>query len=387
LRRKMKMNKMLIHAIIGCFLASTALGFGTGLTKPSKTPTSLVNPCNPDNIPKQPIWTALADLECDSTDGTAAEGPTRVQAGADVTVGTTGTLEAALQPIEDFDAADMCPVNIHWHLGAEHRNEGTFSLNAQQNIEAWEAATGRTVEWEPQPVEGGKRVLEYNQHAAPAQIPQAGHFCETDYASPYFNTEYDWQYCENMHVGLTYEIHWPHSNLGMCDSEWQMQTHFMNGVLCKANQAKMSPADAWAAVFESHTAKIGVQSQVFTIFNSDAGAEYDHITTDESTWDPLMGWSIKGNEAANDIAVYQGSTTGQQNGNEDCRGTGGMVTWQVHRACNSMSAQKFDMMCKAMLEQTNDMSSDIHPHNARQTIDIATQTNVEMAPGASQPAP
>ena len=27
--------------------------------------------------------------------------------------------------------------------------------------------------------------------------------------------------------------------------------------------------------------------------------------------------------------TWQGSTTAQKNGNEDCSGTGGMVTWQV----------------------------------------------------------
>ena len=42
-------------------------------------------------------------------------------------------------------------------------------------------------------------------------------------------------------AGLTYEIHWPHSNLGACGTEWQYQTHFMDGA---------RPALRCARVFE-----------------------------------------------------------------------------------------------------------------------------------------
>ena len=47
--------------------------------------------------------------------------------------------------------------------------------------------------------------------------------------------DYDWKYCSGMHVGYTYELHWPHSSHGMCPTagdahpKWQYQSHFMDG--------------------------------------------------------------------------------------------------------------------------------------------------------------
>ena len=47
--------------------------------------------------------------------------------------------------------------------------------------------------------------------------------------------DYDWKYCSGMHVGYTYELHWPHSNMGDCPTaanpwpKWQYQSHFMDG--------------------------------------------------------------------------------------------------------------------------------------------------------------
>lgn len=94
----------------------------------------------------------------------------------------------------------------------------------------------------------------------------------------------------------------------------------------------------------------------------------------------LAGWNT---ELAQDIAVYQGSTTGQKNGDETCRGTGGMVTWQVDRGCHKISAKSFDKMCKAMLQQKDDMKGDVVPHNARITTGDFITTDVPMAEGVT----
>ncbi|MFT7625616.1 MAG: hypothetical protein ACI9WU_004807 [Myxococcota bacterium] len=306
-----------------------------------------MNPCNPDGLDqlstppeKPPIWAALTDLAC-------TDDAVRVQAAADVTVGSVGELTATLQPIMvPFSEVDsMCPVNVHWHLGAEHKNTGTYDIPGE--------------DW-----------LQDNapNHQADTHV-DPGNFCHGfDAMDPMFTTPYEFEHCsEHMKVGYTYEIHWPHSNLGMCDTEWQYQSHFMNGVLCKANESGLSPADALDGVFKTQTTKIGVQAQVFTIVND---ANYDY-----SDWEAIGGWNT---DLAEDVAIYQGSTTGQQDGNNDCRGTGGMVTWQVDRGCHLISAAAFDELCKVMNEQRVDMSKDTHAHNARQTTAPAITTDQPM---------
>merc|ERR1719343_1958335 len=50
------------------------------------------------------------------------------QSGADVTAGYTGTMAASANPItEPYYKTALCPVNVHWHLGAEHRSAGEQS--------------------------------------------------------------------------------------------------------------------------------------------------------------------------------------------------------------------------------------------------------------------
>ena len=111
---------------------------------------------------------------------------------------------------------------------------------------------------------------------------------------------------------MSYKVHWPNSNLGICGSEWQYQSHFMNDVLCQANEAGLSPADAVAFVFDSKSTKLGLQGQVFPIVNDPA--------CDYPDWDALKGWNTA---LAKDVAIYQGSTTGLKDGNEVCTSTGG----------------------------------------------------------------
>jgi len=325
------------------------------------------NPCtagaNADGKPA--IWAALANVECGGQDLAKSGGG--VQSGADVTVGSNGTMTAGLEPITaPYGTQGMCPVNVHWHLGAEHKNTGTFDQPPPANLDA-------------------------NTRRRLASTNEAGHWCPAiDGAAQGINMadDYAWEHCSDMHVGYTYELHWPHSNFGMCGSEWQYQSHFMDGVLCQGNAmiadtaAKglvagqagfLDIAGAVGAVFSgatdygSRTAKLGVHAQVFTLTN-DAAHDYPE-------WDMMSGFNT---ELAEDVAIYQGSTTGQKNGNEDCRATGGMVTWQVDRGCHKISARAMDYLCKQMKEQADDMSSDTHPHNARETTAAAITTDIPM---------
>ena len=104
-----------------------------------------------------------------------------------------------------------CPVNVHWHLGAEHKNVGTFDQPPPANLDA-----------------NTRRRLA-------SEGNEAGHWCPAPADDINIVDDYAWEHCSGMHVGYTYELHWPHSNVGMCPSlgdaspKWQYQSHFMDG--------------------------------------------------------------------------------------------------------------------------------------------------------------
>ena len=83
------------------YLLSSPLGFAS--TPKGPVENMKTNPCTAGADPatgKPPIWTALANTEC---------GGAKVQAGADVTVGSEGTLTAGLQPITaSYQSQGMC---------------------------------------------------------------------------------------------------------------------------------------------------------------------------------------------------------------------------------------------------------------------------------------
>ena len=147
-----------------------------------------------------------------------------------------------------------------------------------------------------------------------------------------------------MHVGQTYEVHWPHSAAGMCNTPWQYQTPFYDGVFCQDG------------VLTDTAQQIGVQAQVFTIVN------------DETYYKPdlFRGMIVEGDFGA-DMAMYTGSTTGTSRDNEICSQFA-PITWQVDRKCHLISASSFDDMCAAMKAQPDDMSDDLHAHGSRELV-------------------
>merc|ERR1712232_46019 len=49
------------------------------------------------------------------------------QSGADITKGFEGGINTSHVPITvPYYKTTLCPVNVHWHLGAEHRSAGEF---------------------------------------------------------------------------------------------------------------------------------------------------------------------------------------------------------------------------------------------------------------------
>mmetsp|Transcript_98508 Transcript_98508/g.298964 ORF Transcript_98508/g.298964 Transcript_98508/m.298964 type:complete len:438 (-) Transcript_98508:176-1489(-) len=284
---------------------------------------------------KQPVHATPGDnyfKNVDCLNGTTLQ--VLEQAGANVTLGYQGTIDASSRTpiLTPYWQNGLCPVNVHWHLGTEHYSKGQFDEHGTgPDIAAEEDAEG----------EADSRRL---------AVARRGYRCSKyDAKDAKFTTEYNWQHCEGMHVGETYEVHWPHSAAGACGTPYQYQTPFYDGVFCVDGIVSLSPLNTYM--------KIGVQSQVYTIVN------------DETYYYPEMikGMIVDGHYGQ-DIAKYTGSTTGTSRDNEVCsRYT--PITWQVDRKCHLISASSFDKMCADMKNQHDDMSSDLHAHGSRVLVD------------------
>ena len=259
------------------------------------------------------------------------------QAGANVTRGYVGGMDAADRvPITvPYSQTDLCPVNVHWHLGAEHLSVGEYDPAG--------SGPGGALPPPPPPSDDHHRQL-----AAGAPIRYGGRCHYYDSSDSRFTTEYNWQYCVDTHVGETYEIHWPHSAAGACGTPDQYQTPFYDGVFCKDGIITVAPLNTYK--------KIGVQAQVFTIVNDEQFYNGNLIN----------GMIVEGSKGE-DIAMYTGSTTGTSRDNSVCsRYT--PITWQVDRKCHLISASSFDKLCKDMLDMKDDMSGDVYPHGAREVV-------------------
>ena len=269
------------------------------------------------------------------------------QAGAIVTEGYVGLIDnSATPPITtSYREAGLCPVNVHWHLGAEHLSAGQFDENGKGPHDDYELPTTNSYH----------RLSKDHRQLASGGV-RLGYQCmyydenDSKYTKPY-----DWQHCVNMMVGQTYEIHWPHSTVGACGTPYQYQTPFYDGVFCGLG----SGAPILYQNVTTHD-NVGVQSQVFTIVN------------DEDYYYPdlFKGAIYTGNSNTDfwsDVAIYTGSTTGTSRSNEVCSAYS-PITWQVDRKCHLISASSFDKMCADMKAQVDDMSDDLYAHGAREVV-------------------
>lgn len=280
-------------------------------------PREAVNPCAGSKI-------KIPNEECD-----ILEVP---QAGADITKGYQGKLETDAVPIiEPFWTTAMCPVNVHWHLGAEHRSEGQYDELIGKGPES------DTTSDSPY----------YNrQLASKARLGnRCGYYDAND---PKFTTKYNWKHCVNMTVGETYEVHWPHSLAGDCGTPNQYQYPFYDGVFCNADRLDLTKLPQ----------QVGVQAQIFTIVNDDS--YYYPNLFNGMIVDPTF-------KMGTEITKYVGSTTGTTRNNTICSAYS-PITWQVDRKCHMISASTFDKMCADMKSQRDDMSDDLYAHGAREVV-------------------
>jgi len=251
------------------------------------------------------------------------------QAGGNVTMGYKGEMVVGHEPIKTpYFQNEMCPVNVHWHLGTEHLSVGEYD----------EMGSG------PHTKPGDMRRI-----LAGGEDVRGGFRCHHyDKSDKKFTTPYDWKHCVDMEVGETYEVHWPHSAAGACGTIAQFQTPFYDGVLCRVEVL---------GDLSRLPEQIGVQGQIFTIVNDE-----DYFYPD------LMRGMIVDGEMGKDITKYTGSTTGTTRNNEICSAYS-PITWQVDRKCHKISASSFDKMCADMKAQRDDMSDDLYPHGSRELVD------------------
>nr|ABG37687.1 delta-carbonic anhydrase [Emiliania huxleyi] len=306
------------------------------------------------------------------------------QAGANVTRGYVGGLDAGnwRTPILDhYDDTDLCTVNVHWHLGAEHLSEGQYdyhgtgpaynSTNSTKDLYAnhvhgyhdrdAEDYVSKEEYYESKKNKGdpyaddGKKKKEKKEWTE--RLGLRCHHYDDEHemfktAATGAKKPYEWKHCVEMMVGETYEVHWPHSAAGACGTEWQYQTPFYDGVFCKEGVVNiLTPLNTYE--------KIGVQGQVFTIVNSDE-EQYQYENLIDGAW-------MDGKDKWVDVAKYTGSTTGTTRNNEMCSRYA-PITWQVDRTCHMISAKSFDKLCYDMKQKKDDMGGDLYPHGAREIV-------------------
>jgi len=312
-----------------CGLPEKAAGFQTVPYQPQSMFGD--NPCHG----KKPIDAAPGDGYFENSGCDAAD--VLEQAGANVTKGYQGGFDTGdrVPLTERYFQEKLCPVNVHWHLGTEHYSAGEFDEHG-----AGPTANGDTPDLDRRL--GEQARLGFRCH-------------KYDAADPRFTKEYDWKHCKGMHVGETYEVHWPHSAAGACGTPWQYQSPFYDGVFCMPGIISLDPLNVPETV--------GVQGQIFTIINDESYYYADLMRH------AIIG-NFSGDEFWHDVAKYTGSTTGTSRNNTICSKYT-PITWQVDRKCHLISASSFDKMCADMMSQRDDMSMDIHAHGSRELVDHA----------------
>ena len=301
------------------------------------------------------------------------------QAGGNVTLGynqgthAKGTLNKPVTTT--LAAAGMCPVNVHWHLGAEHVSTGEYDI-AHTAVAANGPATNGYDSRSPASV--GRKLLAAAGASGGGTTYLGGRCTKYPNLSTAQKSDYDWKYCKNMVVGETYEVHWPHSEMGACNTKWQYQLPFYDGVLCRLGEEAYPGKGKFGLGKVGETAdplslpgQIGVQAQVFVVVNDESYYYPDMLrgmivsSDGPGTLNGVMG---------KEVTAYTGSTTGTSRDNSVCSAYG-PITWHVDRKCHLISASSFDKMCKDMLDQADDMSDDIYPHGAREHVSDELSAN------------
>ncbi|CAJ1335644.1 unnamed protein product [Effrenium voratum] len=239
------------------------------------------------------------------------------QSPRDVTPGYTGDLATRYEPYGEEERRNFLQANLHFHLGAEHKNVG---------------------EYDQAPPSGDL-----------ASTVAPGLFCNPDALSPAEKAPYNFQHCKNVSVGLTYEFHWVFSS----GAPGQLADD--------GSEGELGIADGLGGAFaRTVNADVVVRGQVCLIYNN---ASLDTAAKIEADYaDFLTKWR---SPSAGQAVKYVGSTTGSSYNDNVC--SPAEVNWHVDLKCCKLSAQAFDRTCQAMYDEG--LREDLKPKGSRPPVD------------------
>ncbi|KAK7253745.1 hypothetical protein SO694_00002450 [Aureococcus anophagefferens] len=179
----------LAQLVLACALATSSAAEST-----SSTADSWYKKGNPS---KDCDWVAkYSDKRC-SVKGYV--GDSTEKSAYDVTEGSVGLMDPALDPIPTTTPR-ACAVNVHWHIGAEHRSEGQYTEEYAFDHPGL-ATYERRLQSEDD-LEGLTDAQKEARKLASGSL-RVGHMCKNAYdlnnddPDGIVANEYDWQYCHD----------------------------------------------------------------------------------------------------------------------------------------------------------------------------------------------
>jgi len=250
------------------------------------------------------------------------------QAPRDLSTGAMGDMTPKAATLNDAQAAFLPLVNVHFHLGAEHKSDDYAD---ETDANAFDAH---------------KRRMAKGRQLSDAAV-RPGFMCSSAALTAEQLQPYSFQYCKGeMQVGKSYEIHYVHSSAGSgsvgTSGDTVVDEAMADGLGGAANgRGLLNPM-------------VVVQGQVFQIVQGAASVD-----------DMLHGWTVVGHENS---VMYPGSTTGPSHDNNVCSPYA--ITWHVDKDCHQVSPESFDNLCKQMNEMYG-LANDQYPHGSRIILDPA----------------
>ncbi|CAE6941653.1 unnamed protein product [Symbiodinium sp. KB8] len=267
------------------------------------------------------VWKARgADLLCEDAEP---------QAPRDVSPGYVGERITRYEPYGSDQIDRFIQVNIHWHLGAEHRMEDAYDR--------------RPPEW-------ASYVTVPDENNESQQVVP-GLWCPTDGIddAKLDESSFNFTYCKAAQVGGTYEFHWVFSTGGPKS----------DGLQEDGDEGQLGiTAGLGGAFTRTNNADVIVRAQVCLIVNDPSLNDYvdaKNRTFLEQWQQPPAGSAVR----------YVGSTTGTSYDDEVCSPV--EVNWHVDQRCCTLSAQAMDNLCKDMIDAG--LEADVAPKGSRRPVD------------------
>jgi len=433
---------------LGLLIATIVLATNRGSDDAASTVTEPVLSNVPDNVVPdiQSIFMKDEDNTCADTNPKFANvdcihvtGP---QAGGNVTKGYNGGMEVDVVPnLENYWQTKMCPVNVHWHLGAEHYSVGQYDENGKgpngnakleehsddpntyhdgkNTTKAEATSTNGDVEEavstnaedsaEAGAEEADTDEVDAEEASAPSSAPEETDAAEADadatedegastaetvdeavstnatrrladdYGSKEVRGGFRCHHYDPDDAKFTTEYEWKHCvNMEVGETYEVHWPHSAAGACGTVNQYQTPFYDGVFCNLDLATFQTLTPQNVASAVG--VQGQVFTIVNDESYFYPdlIRGWIVdKVDNMGQDIAYYTGSTTGTTRDNQICS-VYTPITWQVDRRCHMISASSFDKLCYDMKQQRDDMTDDLHAHGARELVkDSLVANNVQ----------